>query len=109
MTNTKQVPLSARIIDELERYEQAVREDIVNHINGNKTRDSYITKIEGQRRFEALVKTEVNKELKKVSNILTGSEDFRVEPAIRLYLTIGQIRAIRLAIEQVRKEWSNGE
>lgn len=47
--------------------------------------------------------------LERLSNILTGSDDFRIEPGVSLDLTIGQIRAIRLVIEAERKKLKEGK
>lgn len=56
-----------------------------------------------KREFQRFLSDTVSDELQKVSDILTGSKDFRIEPGVNLGLTIGQIRAIRLVIE-ARKE-----
>ena len=42
--------------------------------------------------------------LDRLSNALTGSNDFRVEPSVKLYLSVGQIVSIRSAIEAERKK-----
>ena len=42
--------------------------------------------------------------LDRLSNVLTGSNDFRVEPSAKLYLSVGQIVSIRSAIEAERNK-----
>ena len=47
---------------------------------------------------------QVEEVLDRLSNALTGSNDFRVEPSVKLYLSVGQIVSIRSAIEAERNK-----
>lgn len=52
-----------------------------------------------------LITDEVLGALGEVKNILTGSEDFRVEPGVKLNLSIGQIHTLRSAITKIEERW----
>ena len=47
---------------------------------------------------------QVEEVLDRLSNTLTGSNDFRVEPSVKLSLSVGQIVSIRSAIEAERNK-----
>ncbi|QEX10944.1 hypothetical protein F6X56_15075 [Rhodococcus erythropolis] len=63
-----------------------------------------ILRDEYQEAISACISKQIEAVLDRLANTLTGSNDFRVEPSAKLYLSVGQIITIRSIIEAERKK-----